>query len=595
MVTSVTADRVRRLLRATFHVIGIVAMLLVLFEYGVLEPGSREIVAALGNGLLAGGATAVLLRAFVARDFRSFVARNQAHVLIGSVIVGREVGRRLLAGTAGGEVLGAPWLRHVLLGAMVMLELWAIVAALLTPRSSVREGGLALDPLRVMIASFPTLALVGAFLLLMPRSRLPGAEPLTFLDAFFTATSAVCVTGLTTRDPASELSTVGQTVVMILIQFGGLGIVTFAAFFSVLLGRRGSLEQRAAVSEALEQRPVHTAYELVTFIVVFTFVVEAVGAILLLDAWSAGVGKPLFERLRLSAFHSVSAFCNAGFSLEPGSLAGQRDDPLVLTVMGLLVVLGGLGFAVHHEIFGRIRERFHQRRPGPTLGVPGRRPRRLSLHARLVVRLSAWLIAGGGLALYALERLEHGEAGLGVGEAMFLSVSSRTAGFATSNLAELSQAGLLVVMLLMFVGASPGSTGGGIKTTTLGVMAAAIRSMWRQRLAVDLLRRSVSLVVVRSAFVIVSLNAILVAVATLCLLVAHPELDFAHLLFEVVSAVGTVGLSTGITPRLGGFAQVVLCVAMLLGRLGPLSMMVLLTRRHSRLTYRYPDEDVAVG
>lgn len=446
----------------------------------------------------------------------------------------------------------------------------------------------------------PPVALVGSFALAIVAGtallRLPPAthgEPLTVLEALFTATSAACVTGLTVVDTGTRFTTFGQCVILGLMQAGGLGIMTFAVLFAVLLGRRISFTDRLVVQDSMHHSPTSELRRLLRHIVLFTFAVEAAGAALLWLRWrdEFGAGRGAY----VSAFHAVSAFCNAGFSLFPDSLTRYRADLVVNAVVSALLVLGGLGFLVNMELRDQL-----------VLRLRGRRPPRLSLHARIVLAVTGWLVAAGlaGLLLLEWQNLLRG---LPLEEkllaAWFHAVTPRTAGFNTLDYAQATAATLFFTILLMFVGASPGSTGGGIKTTSLGLLVALARARWRGYTRPMLFRRTVPDAVVNRALA-VTLVSWLVASGALMLLTlleqggrayGAAEPRFIALMFEAVSALGTVGLSTGVTPRLTEASQLLLVVLMFVGRVGPLTIALLAGRRRGAGRFEYAEENVMVG
>ncbi len=403
----------------------------------------------------------------------------------------------------------------------------------------------------------------GTLLLLVPGMSRGGVGP---LEALFTSVSAVCVTGLAVVDTGTEFTRRGQAVIMVLIQAGGLGIMTFSVLVLLVAGRRVALEQEAQVRETFSPVAGWNVGRLLGLVLLSTLAIEAAGFLLLWhsmgDAWSA-------------AFHAVSAFCNAGFSLMPDSL--QRAGPaVVLTVLGL-VVLGGLGFTTILELVGAVA-------PG------GGRARRFSLHARLVLRGSI-LLWGLGTLLLALAM------GGDLRHAVFMSASARTAGFDTVPVASLPGAALLILMPLMFIGASPGSTGGGIKTTTLGVALALVRTILRGRDQVVVDGREIPRDVLRRMFAVIACSAVVVFVAILLLDLFEGDRpgDLLPLAFEAVSAFGTVGLSTGVTPALQPASKLLLCVVMFVGRVGSLSFFLLLVREVPASRVRYPEERVLIG
>ena len=392
----------------------------------------------------------------------------------------------------------------------------------------------------------------------------------SFLDCLFTSASAVCVTGLITVDTAAAWSPWGQAVILLLLQLGGLGIMTFSAAMLSLTGRGPGLAAHMALRGALGPAPGREMGRLTRNLVFYTLILEAAGALILTLRFMDG--RPLLEALALGGFHSVSAFCNAGFSLFSNSLENYAADPVVnLTIMAL-VVLCGLGFLVLREVAARLR-------PGRR-----RRPRRLSLHSRLVLVTSAVLIFGGAALIWLLEYLSGGQPG--VWSSLFNSVTARTAGFSTVPMEGLSNAAILVMMFLMFVGASPGSTGGGVKTSALASLFALARIRLRGRPGAEAQGRSISDKQVGEALTLVLASAGVVMLAVLALtiyetdqVVGHQRGEVLTLAFEAVSAFATVGLSMGATATLGAAGKITLIILMYLGRLGPLTFMYALVKK----------------
>ena len=426
-----------------------------------------------------------------------------------------------------------------------------------------------LRPEVLLPGTFLLAILVGAGLLMLPPMHHGAVGP---LEALFTATSAVCVTGLVVLDTGTQFTPAGQIVLLALIQLGGLGIMTFGVLALVLVGRRVGLAQEAAVRDIYTTVIGWRVGKLLAAVVVATVVCEGIGYVLLRMA-----GEGRWPAL----FHSVSAFCNAGFSLDADSM--QRASPLARWVIVGLLIVGGLGFTTLFEI-------------GRNLWPRHDGTRRFSLHARLVFISSAVLLAVGTLLIAILE-------GGGWADAFFLSASSRTAGFDSMPTGALQATTLLVLIPLMFIGASPGSTGGGIKTTTAAVVWLAARRILRgSTTEVRLHQRTISELVVRRAFAVLFFS-LLVSATTIFLLVlcegpapAGEPVDLLAYAFEGVSACATVGLSTGITAELTTASKLVLCVAMFVGRIGSLSLFILLVLREPTVSrVRYPEERVLVG
>lgn len=442
------------------------------------------------------------------------------------------------------------------------------------------------NPAQVMAASFAATILVGSLLLSQSWAAVPGKQ-LRFVEALFTATSATCVTGLSVRPP-TDFSVAGQAVILLLIQIGGLGVMTFGLFFTLLLGGRLSLFGRQLVMTSFASEPWEDFWPLLRTVMAATLVVESVGALLLAAAFWPEKGA---AALAWGFFHAVSAFCNAGFGLHPDSLIPWRGNPLVNLTVGLLIVLGGVGFFPVAEVFERWRS-------------PQRRP--LSLHSRLVLTTTVVLLAIGWLG-FALLEWRNVLAGLPWNEkllAVWLAgITPRTAGFANVDYGTLTPATLVVTMGLMFIGASPGSTGGGIKTTTAAVLFALVAARVRSHRKVTTLGRRFSADTLGAAMTLVLLAAGAVFLGFVGVaLVEHgssgglaSQTLFLREAFDVVSAFGTVGLSSGITPSLKPGSWLVLVAMMYVGRIGPLTLSVALVGRAPKPEPELAEESVMVG
>jgi trk system potassium uptake protein TrkH len=436
------------------------------------------------------------------------------------------------------------------------------------------------NPARLLATGFLIAIALGTLLLSLPVATADG-RGLGLLDAFFMATSATCVTGLVVVDVGTTLSGFGQTVILLLFQMGGLGIMTVTTLFAFAVGRRVSLSDTLTMGEALGNPRLSGVLLLARNVVLLTLVVEAVGAVALTLAFRADY--PLGQALYYGVFHSVSAFCNAGFDLFGVSLTRYTTDVFVNLVFVALIVVGGLGFYVNSELLSF-------RRSGGT---------RLTLHTRIVLKATAALIGIGTLLVFVFEYANPATmGGLSLGEkvmaSLFQVVASRTAGFNTVPTAGLLPSSLLVVMVLMFIGASPGSTGGGTKTTTFVTVLAAIRAALRRRDDVDIGGRRLPPEVVVKAWVITAAFIGLIIV-TLMVLLTSERAPFIEILFETVSALGTVGLSMGLTPDLSPVGRILLPCLMFAGRVGPLTLAVALARRKATVDWHLPEERIYVG
>lgn len=443
-------------------------------------------------------------------------------------------------------------------------------------------------PGSALISYYLIAILLGALLLSLPIAA--HGTPLSFLDALFTATSAQCVTGLIVVDTGSRLTLFGQLVVLALIQIGGLGITTFSVYLFFYLRLGVGMRGRWIIQETLLHTPVESMQELIRAIFLLTVIIEGVGALLLACVFVPDLG--LSKGLYFALFHSISAFCNAGFALFADSLVGYRDNPLVnLTIMGL-IILGGIGFLVIKELLDLLRR--------------DRRRRRLSLHTRLVLLTTGLLIAGGALLIGLLES-GASLAGRGIGEgiwtALFQSVTARTAGFNTVDLNLLGVPALFLMMFLMFVGASPGSAGGGIKTTSLALFVAILHSRLKGCAHTNVFRRTIPDEAATKTLTLVMLAILFLGAATFALLVVQVPgqaasgspgalLNFA---FEAVSAFATVGLSLGATAQLVPLGKIVVIVLMFVGRVGLLTLAFTIVKRSRRDAVRYGEENIMIG
>ncbi|HSB82487.1 MAG TPA: TrkH family potassium uptake protein [Candidatus Methylomirabilis sp.] len=417
-----------------------------------------------------------------------------------------------------------------------------------------------MTPARAILLGFAGVILAGAGLLTLPGASASG-ESAGFLTALFTATSAVCVTGLVVVDTGNSWSTGGQLVIMGLIQTGGLSFMTMASLFFLLTGKRIGLRERILIRESFNQTDVAGMVRLVRAVLVYAFSVEAFFALVLAVHWGSEVGWR--RGLWLGVFHAISAFNNAGFDLmgEFRSLTAYVDDPVVTLSISTLFILGGIGFSV-------------------VLNLWGWRERRLNTHSRLALVVTACLITAGTLLIFLFEcsntlaRLSSSGRLLA---SYFTAVTPRTAGFNTLDTAALRPATQFLIVILMFIGASPGSTGGGIKTTTFGLLAASVWSQSRGREDTEVFRRRIPTEQVTKALAVTLLSGCLVTVVTLLLSLSETK-DFLTVLFEVVSAFGTVGLSMGLTTHLTRPGRLLIIGTMFSGRVGPLTAMIALTQ-----------------
>lgn len=429
---------------------------------------------------------------------------------------------------------------------------------------------------------FALLILLGTLLLMLPAASRDGAS-IPPLSALFTATSATCVTGLVVYDTYSQFTLFGQIVILTLIQIGGLGFMTVAIFISMILGKRIGLKERTLLSESINSPQLGGVVRLVKRALIGTAIFELSGAALLSIRFVPRFGWG--EGLYFGLFHAISSFCNAGFDLmgkvEPfSSLTAFRGDVLVNLVVCFLITVGGIGFVVWNDV-----------------AVNRHHVSRYRLHTRIVLLVTLLLTGAGALLFFILER-DHAFAGMSFGEralaALFQSVTPRTAGYNTVEMADLSEGGAFLTLLYMLVGASPGSTGGGIKTTTLMVLALSVTAYARNNEDLNIFRRRIPPAVVRKAYCSATSYLLLLLTGAFLLLLAQ-SFPLRDALFECFSAMGTVGLSTGITRSLNGFSRLVIILLMYAGRVGTLSVALAVAERKHPANLRNPEEKITIG
>lgn len=450
----------------------------------------------------------------------------------------------------------------------------------LRPPGSKGYRWLKLSPPQILVLGFAAIILAGSLLLMLPVSSSSG-ESLSFVNALFTATSATCVTGLVVVDTGTFFSPFGQTVILLLIQVGGLGFMSMATLFALVFRRRISLKDRLLLQEAMNQSSIEGIVRLLRKVLLYSLVIEGTAALLLSIRWAFDM--PVGRAVYFGIFHAISMFNNAGFDLfgEYRSLTGYVYDPLVNFVMMALIVLGGLGFIVLSDV------------------MDYRKNKKLVLHSKVVLSMTGALIVIGTVVIFIFEytnpktlgSLNWGGKLLG---SLFQSVTPRTAGANTLDIAGLRQASQFFMIILMFIGASPGSTGGGIKTTTFTIMIGAVIAMLRGRDDIVLFRYRMAQERVLKALSI-TLLALLLVVSVAMVLSTTEDVNFLAILFETTSAFATVGLSMGITPELSLVGKLLITFTMFAGRLGILTLAFALGPKQGKELYRYPEGKMIIG
>lgn len=485
--------------------------------------------------------------------------------------------------------------QHLIIPILVLYQLINLTSHSRTKFLPAIWGNIRQRPVRMLVMSFLGLIAVGTLLLTFPAATVDGKGS-DILTALFTATSATCVTGLIVQDTGTYFSRFGQLVILALIQLGGLGIMTFYTSIVVLLGQRMGLQERRTMQEIIEETRDIDIARMVRYVLLFTLLTEGIGILVLFIRWLFVLGSP-GRALYYAIFHSISAFCNAGFSLFPDSFIRYQSDLCINLCIITLIVLGGLGFPVVHEILNRQNLFYFPRTFRQPLSGNSPRRMQLTLHSRLVLITTAFLITSGTILFFFLEydnTLHNLPLGTKLLASLFQSVTARTAGFNTVPLSNLHGVTIFLWVILMFIGASPGGTGGGVKTSTIAVLFLAIRSRIRGEEEIVYSRRTIPKDVVYRAMAIIALSLGAIALIYAGLLFFENQ-RFEFLLFEAISAFGTVGLSIGITPELNVIGKLFIIILMFVGRTGPLTLTLAMTAANKRSMITYPTARIIVG
>ncbi|MBC6994796.1 potassium transporter TrkG [Neolewinella lacunae] len=478
---------------------------------------------------------------------------------------------------------------------------WVVLAVILTFFREFFEIRLNLsrtylNPAQLFIFSFLTIIFFGAFLLMLPNAA---NEDIAFLDALFTSTSAVCVTGLIVVDTATYFTPFGQFIILVLIQIGGLGILTFASYFSYFFKGASTYENQLTLSEMTNSQKVGEVFSTLKYIILITFTVEAVSALFIYSTLSSADFGSYLERMFFAVFHAVSAFCNAGFSTLTNSLyeEGFRFNYGLQLMVIFTFVLGGLGFPIVVNILEYLRYRFIniflKRKANQTY-----RPWVLNINSRITLVTTLTLTALAFVLFFILEYrntlADHSLFGKMV-TALFGAATPRTAGFNSVDMTALTFPTIMITFLLMWIGASPASTGGGIKTSTFAIATLNILSLARGKTKIEVFQREIADISVRRAFATISLSLIVIGLGILLITVFDPEKGLLNIGFECFSAYSTVGLSLGITGALSTGSKLVLIVIMFVGRVSMLSIVIAFFKKVKHTNYRYPTEEITIN
>lgn len=451
-----------------------------------------------------------------------------------------------------------------------------------------------INPAQLFMVSFMLIILAGALALLLPNATYQG---ITFVDALFTSTSAVCVTGLVVVDTATYFTPMGKIIIMVLIQLGGLGIMTFTSYFSYFFTGQSSYENQLLIQEMTKSDKISDVFSTLKRVLLITFSIEAIAAVLIYmslnDVLLPGIGEKVF----FSIFHSISGFCNAGFSTLTNNFyeLGYRFNYPLHLIIAFLVIIGGIGFPImfnfakylKHVFRNRIfnKKHFHS-------------PWIININTRIVLISTLVLLVVGTILVYVLEYnntlAEHGPLGKLV-TAFFGAVTPRTAGFNTVDYTQLHMSTVLLLYVMMWIGASPGSTGGGIKTSTIAISVLNAFSLARGKDRVEFYGREISDSSLRRAYSQIFLSLFVIGFSVFLVSSFNPELDLKDIMFESISAFGTVGLSLGITAKLSVVSKIVITLTMFIGRISMLTIMAAFLKQVRFQKYKYPSEDITIN
>lgn len=434
---------------------------------------------------------------------------------------------------------------------------------------------------QTLTLGFIVIILVGTILLTLPISTVSG-ESTSFLNALFTATSAVCVTGLVVVDTGSYWNMFGQTIIMILIEIGGLGFMSFTTLIAIMLGKKITLREKLILQDAMNTFNIQGLVKMVKYVLVFTVSVQIFGALLLSSQFIPifGFRKGTFY----SFFHSISAFCNAGFDIfgNGNSLISFNTNVVVIMVISILIIIGGLGFTVWSELY------------------TCKSVKRVSIHSKMVLLMTIVLVVGGTILMFLFEHNNPQTMAKmsfmnKITNSFFASVTPRTAGFNSISTSEMTTAGQFLTIILMFIGGSPGSTAGGIKTTTIGILIVTVISVIKGREDSEVFKRKFNKELVYKAFTLLFIGFTLVVIVTMLLTYTEEGATFMSIFYETISAFGTAGLTLGLTSNLSVVGKVLIIIMMYLGRVGTLTVALSLTKKRDKSGIKYPEGKILIG
>lgn len=440
------------------------------------------------------------------------------------------------------------------------------------------------SPALATISSFSIVIIIGAMLLTLPISTV-SIEKVSFIDSLFISASATCVTGLSTVDIGTYYTRFGQLIVLLLIQTGGIGIITIALSLPIIMGSQTTFNQMMTIKDIVGVRTVREVLGVAKAVIFTTFIVEFIGAVLLFLA-DNGI-ENLSLRIFSAIFHSISAFCNAGFSIFSNNLTDYSQNFGYIAVIMFLVVIGGIGYPVMMNLFNLVKDR-----------IIFRKKTGLSFHSKIVLSTTTGLILAGTIIFILLEwnnTLSGHTFGSKIFNSLFMAITPRTAGFNTIPVEMIRYPTILMIIILMFIGASPSSTGGGIKTTTFATMLFSLRALIKNREDIEAFRRTIPINSIYKSLNVAFISLSIICLSIFFLSLIEKDKELIKIIFEVFSAFGTVGLSLGITSQLSSLGKLIIIFTMLIGRIGPLTVAIIFAKKKLSGSYKYPEDHIIIG
>ncbi|EJF08055.1 MULTISPECIES: TrkH family potassium uptake protein [Pontibacter] len=584
--------RAYMLMRRTTYTLTIVAIGLLLYAHGVVtDPDTVQLIFYAIDAILGVFVVIYLLRILYGFERVKFLRRTWFEGALMAIILVNHVGTYLFDFPVIYNIfegIGMPLSVEIYRVLVSLYMLLLLVIELLETRVHLKT--LQVKPAVTFLMSFLTLISLGTAMFMLPKMT-NDPDGMRFVDALFMATSASCITGLTVVDPGTYFTFSGQVILLLLVQLGGLGVMTFATFFATLMRQGIGIKQHVAMFEIMESESISFTKGLLRKLIIMTLSIEAIGAVIVFATWSnevefVGLGSKIF----FSIFHAVSGFCNAGFSLFPEGLYSnplQGAYVLHLTIAAL-VILGGIGFPTIIDVLSPRAMRARMDMPW----------RNWKMMTRVTVYSSAALLAFGTITFFLLEyfnTLSHLNFAEALITSFFQSATTRSSGFNTVDTSAISVPALLIMMMLMFIGASPGSMGGGIKTTTFTVIILSVWTTIVGKRNIEIGKRTIPHSVSYKAFAVFTFAVGFNILFLIILSISDAQFDILRLAFEQVSAFATVGLSTGITAGLSDVGKTVIILSMYIGRVGTLTLALAISTRATSTAYKYPDTHLAIG